>query len=195
MLKALGKVVDYIPYPDRGYYKLIVRQQIPFDFIYLNFWIWDPLNTLKEYVQVYYEREGDFNIFNSILPAVLHECQTCFSYLEEGDLCNDETKCSKCIRISSENIRVDNELELFDITQTQYTCYERCIHLHLTNDDVHFRSVIREHDPLYLKAAMLNGGTYHITGWCSGKNIKISNISSVPLSSPAIRHGRSSSLP
>ena len=178
MLEALGKVVSYIPYPQNGYFKLTIRNQIPFDFKYLNFRLWIPWTTPLDYVAVSYTIQGDFNILHSLNPAVVHECINCASYCDGDDIMIDKIGCKKCDNLSSEKEHIRQQiLNVLKIEATQYTVYEKCVSIQLSNATSRYQSIIRESEPLYQNIANLKLGPYQITGWANDRHLKISEIS------------------
>ena len=143
------------------------------------FWLWDPLAEPLNYVQVFYDKDGDFNIMQSIHPATVHECENCGNHCGGDDVVSSKDKCVKCRHLSSDKKHIRRQkLKITGMRKCQYTPYEKRIDITLTDDFSFYQSTVKESDPLYMIVRDLTIGDYHISGIVSDNYIiKISEIS------------------
>lgn len=177
-------VIIQLDLTDTGYYKLAVRTQIPFDFRYLRFSVWDikcltidnERATVGQHVKVVYETLA-YKELKSLESASFISCENCSAFIE-----NDKPRlrskrmennaCKKCENLSTENVRVDTDLKLLSKTEKRYK-YSLGIRLLFINEVTENRyiAMLYENDPIYSLAKELTcKNNYTVQGWAKDEN-------------------------
>ena len=185
-MQALGKVLRQEYNDEKGFGKLTLRTQTPFNFRYLRFCFFNPTTLpegLTEYVRVFYIIKNGFTVMTDIQNATPTECDTCGCFCEEQDIIESTrpigvwsdrlrprriTFCTACVDFRGErNVKMISQLKLVGSCEKKYT-FSIGIRLDfIDGENKQFCSVIFENDPLYpLAKEMEDRGLYYVKGWC-----------------------------
>ena len=169
---SVGVVVQ-LEETEGGYYKLVIRIQIPFDFKFLRFYIWnikrlninDEMLMVGENVKISYEK-GKFLKLKSIERVSLDLCEICGAYSERNGV---PIACDQCSDISKDCIkkRIDSDLKLIAKTEKQYTYSlgRRLTFVDKDNENYYF-TIVYENEPMYpITDGLQLKKIYSVKGW------------------------------
>ena len=108
---------------EKGYVRLTVKIQIPYDTKYLKFNIWknQDLSEFKvdDAVEVDYGKKRGFNVLNKIDKYGFQECFQCAAYISYTN--SQPVECEGCLTMVPQE-RIDEKVNLteFDSKQCKY---------------------------------------------------------------------------
>ena len=190
MFSAYGKISEVKPSP-KGYTRLTVSYNIPFNTNHLKFNVWDLEHLLsvdmkplkkKDSVFIEYSYKNGYPQLHKIEEKLVDNCPVCYSSLEaldaqrmECDGCRNMPLCDHSKRIHEEMKLVSSELNSYSLSKGLK------LEFYHGKDSRIYNFVIFENDVLFDDArAMQIGFDYTVTAWSAPnkKFLKVVDITS-----------------
>ena len=185
-LSALG-TIEELQLLNKGYYKLVISNPIPFQTKILRFNVWDTklLNKstgqqfdINEQVEVrYHLKDTKFLTLDRLLPATIDSCPICHNALPAID--TQRMDCHGCANLPLDLHKewVKEPMRLMSCTAKEYL-YSTGYRIELLPQDsekpFRFTCVIFPNSLLYSRLQTLKvGNVYNILGWKKGNLLEL----------------------
>ncbi len=178
---ALGKIYE-IKVVEKGYKRLTMTVNVPFETKVLKFNVWDEHRLLKdtlepfkegEDVAVEYHNQGSFLRLDKLKPAMIDSCPICYNNLEAIDA--QRLDCTACSIIpqDEQKTRVNCRMRLMSKNMQQYMYSKGFrIQLMLEEEDKTFTTVIFENNLLFPSVAnLITDQNYFVVAWRSKRDL------------------------
>ena len=184
ILTALG-TIEELQLLNKGYYKLVISNPIPFDTKLLRFNVWNTklLNKstgqqydINEQVEArYHLKNAKFPTLDELLPATIDSCPICYNTLPAID--TQRMNCDACSILPSsehkERINIPMRFESCTANEYLYSVGYR-IELLPLDRDTPFTCVIFPNTLLYSRLQTLKvGNMYNVLAWKKGDLLKV----------------------